>query len=256
MKKHIPNAITLLNLLCGCLAVVTLFSQQMDMTPWFLLAAVVFDYADGMVARILNVHSTLGIHLDSLADMVSFGLVPGAILFRLSCVSLHVQDLPAQEYIRHLDTFGICLTGFLVTVFSAVRLAKFNIDTRQTDNFIGLPVPSSTAFIAGLLLIVYYSPSGSPLPAFVLNPWLLAIVSVVFSYMLVAEVPMINLKFKGTSWKGNEERYLGLIIMIACLVIGKSAGPSACVLCYILYSVGKMVILEFIKKEKAFIKQP
>ena len=229
MKKHIPNAITCLNLLMGCIALYCTFNNELVYAAYLVGIAAILDFLDGMVARVLHAYSEIGKQLDSLADMVSFGVVPGAIIFALlSRAETSVLGIPADI---------LPFSGFLITIFSALRLAKFNIDTRQTDLFIGVPTPACTMFVASLPLILA---SGS-LIAFdiILNPYFLLVVTVVFSYLLVAELPLFALKFKNLTWQDNAVRFIFLGISVILLALLKFAAIPLIIVLYILLSIVK-----------------
>ena len=229
MRKYIPNAITLVNLFCGCCALVCIFNQMYVPAFWFIFAGGWADYADGLVARSLGVHSTLGKELDSLADMVSFGVVPGMILYMM--ISSH--PIATEYWYKEINILG--LTGFLITVFSALRLAKFNLDTRQTEDFIGLNTPSVTMFVVGLMLIFELDSFG--MRETVYHPYLLIPLILVLSYLLVAELPMFSMKFKGLKWKGNERRIVFLITGILALIFLREVAFSLMIGLYVLYSI-------------------
>lgn len=228
MKKDIPNIITLINLFCGCCALVLVLYGQFVQAFWFGLASGVADYLDGMVARFLKVKSPLGKELDSLADMVSFGVLPGAIFYMLLVKGFEgVDALP-----NHL--VWAATPAFLIAAFSALRLANFNIDERQSEGFIGLNTPSCAVFTAGLMLAYHYDSYG--LRAFVINPVFLYICIVVLSYLLIAEFPMFSFKFKKLTWKGNEIRIVFLLFAIASLIIFKVIAFSLIIFLYILFA--------------------
>lgn len=227
MKKHLPNAITLLNLFFGCCALASIFYGQFVAAFWWIFAAVMADYADGLAARLLGVQSKLGKELDSLADMVSFGVVPGAIYYVLLASHFHPEGASGLVY--------EATPGFLAAVFSGLRLAKFNLDTRQATGFIGLPTPSSTIFTAGLMLIYTFDSFG--LQPLVSHPVFLYGCVLVVSYLLVSEVPMFSLKFKSFGWKGNEVRFTFAAIALVLLFLAKEASFSIVILLYILFSV-------------------
>ena len=235
MKRHLPNAVTCLNLLCGCLALKYIFAGDLETGAWLVAGAAVADFADGLLARALRVSSAIGKDLDSLADMVSFGVVPGAMLVAL----LHRATGPGTgDALR-----GTALTnmlpylGFLVTIFSALRLAKFNNDTRQTTSFIGLPTPACTLVVASLPLILVYDTFG--LKAVILNPIVLLGLTVLLSGLLVAELPLFALKFKTLRWADNRRRFI-FILLTAGLLLGlQAAAVPLVVLLYVLLSVPK-----------------
>ena len=153
IKKHIPNAITLLNLLSGCIALVYAFDDNLQMAFFWVCMGIFFDFWDGFAARILKVSSPLGVQLDSLADMVTSGVVPGVVMYQMLD---HIQENNAFYNVTE-DTFYMKLVpfiGFIITLGSCMRLAKFNIDTRQTDSFIGLPTPANALFLLSILMIL------------------------------------------------------------------------------------------------------
>lgn len=234
MLKHIPNIITLVNLLCGCGALVSVLNQQYDTTFYFLLVAGFADYSDGMVARLLKVNSPLGLQLDSLADMVSFGVVPGAILYTLLVNAL---GAPIDE-----GVVWAAIPGFLLTLFACMRLAKFNLDVRQTENFVGLNTPAATIFVTGLMLIFKNNTWG--LADVVVQPWLLYVVTLVLGLLLIAEIPMTSFKFKGFQWKGNEPRIVFIILGILMLIFFKELTFTLFVLIYVLYSITQHFLIK------------
>lgn len=228
MKKHIPNTITLINLFCGCCALANIFYGQFMEAFWFSLASGIADYLDGGLARKLNVHSPLGKELDSIADMVSFGVVPGAIFYML-----------LMKGFKGIDVLPIQLTfaaapAFLISVFAGLRLAMFNLDTRQSENFIGLNTPATTIFAIGLMLVFHYNSYN--LAETVTNPWLLYPIIVVLCYLLVVEFPMFSFKFKNLAWKGNEIRLTFIIISIGLLLALKEVALSLIIVLYILFA--------------------
>ncbi|MGB4774576.1 MAG: CDP-diacylglycerol--serine O-phosphatidyltransferase [Daejeonella sp.] len=209
MKKHIPNSITCLNLFSGCLGIVYAFQGKLTYAAYAIIIAAVFDFFDGMLARLLKAYSPIGKELDSLADVVSFGVLPGVIVYHL------FLQAPQLEPVSPLLNFS----AFIITVFSALRLAKFNIDTRQTENFIGLPTPANAMLIASLPLILMQDDFS--LSAYILNPFFLFIFSLGMSLLLVAEVPLFSLKFKNLKFSENIYRYILLISSIILLILLK-----------------------------------
>ena len=185
------------------------------------------DYADGLVARLLGVQSSLGKELDSLADMVSFGVVPGAVYYTLLANHFYPEGASGLVY--------EATPGFLVAVFSGLRLAKFNLDTRQATGFIGLPTPSSTIFTLGVMLIYTFDSFG--LRFLVSAPAFLYGCVVVLSYLLISEIPMFSLKFKSFTWKGNEIKFIFGAIALVLLFLTWEASFSIVILLYILFSV-------------------
>ncbi|MEJ8804435.1 CDP-diacylglycerol--serine O-phosphatidyltransferase [Pontibacter sp. H249] len=229
MKKHIPNAITCLNLFSGCLALYFAFQDQLVYTAYLVGIAAVLDFLDGMVARVLGAYSEIGKQLDSLADMVSFGVVPGTVMFKLL--------LRTGDSFLGLPIETVAFLGFLLTIFSALRLAKFNIDTRQTTSFIGLPTPANTIFITSLPLILAHGDLMHY--AVILNPWVLIIITILFSYLLVAELPLFALKFKNLSWQDNSVRFIFLILSVILVVLLQFAAIPLIIVLYILLSFFK-----------------
>jgi CDP-diacylglycerol--serine O-phosphatidyltransferase len=223
MKNHLPNAITCLNLFAGCLALCNVFAGRLELAAYLVGLAAVFDFADGLVARALHASSPIGKDLDSLADMVSFGVVPGAMLYHL--LGQGAYSLP----------FWLPYAGFIVTVFSALRLAKFNNDTRQTTSFIGLPTPACTLVVASLPLILTYDTYN--LTPLILNPWVLLGLTVLLSGLLVAELPLFALKFKNLSWHDNSVRFVFLLLSVVLLLILQAAAVPVIILLYVLLSL-------------------
>ena len=228
MKKHIPNTITCLNLFTGCIAVWLGFQGNYTGAMFAILISGVFDFLDGLAARALKAYSPLGKELDSLADVVSFGVAPGAIVFSLLSVS------EVNEYVR--------FAAFLIPVFSALRLAIFNLDERQTSSFIGLPVPANAIFWAGLA----FSFSG----LLIANPYLLVALIVLFSLLLVANLPMFSLKVKGFSWRENSIQYIFLIGCVALLVAFRLNAFAFVISWYITLSIGLFLFKSKKPKEK------
>jgi CDP-diacylglycerol--serine O-phosphatidyltransferase len=218
IKKHIPNAITCANLFSGCIGIVFAFKGQLEMAAYFVLLSGIFDFFDGMAARALNVKSPIGKELDSLADMVSFGFLPGVVLYKL----LSVSDF-SSELLPYL--------GFVVTIFSALRLAKFNIDTRQTEDFIGLNTPMNTLLIVSLPFIQRDYPQiiGSTL-------FLIAIMAIL-SFLLISEIRIFSMKLSNLSWESNRYKYLFLIFSIALASVLKFVAVPFILLLYIGFSI-------------------
>jgi len=223
MKKHIPNFITCLNLFSGCVASYLAFKGNYEGAFIAILLAAVFDFMDGFAARLLKAYSAMGKELDSLADMISFGLAPGAIVFSF------LTDTGTNEWLPFV--------GFLIPVFSGLRLAKFNIDDRQTSSFLGLPVPANAIFWAGLV----YSFS----PFLMNNIWFLFILIALFCFFLVSEIPMFSLKFKNVSWKENQNQYLFLIGCGVILAIFQLSAFALIISWYIASSVGINISRKF-----------
>ncbi|MET4076413.1 CDP-alcohol phosphatidyltransferase family protein [Hymenobacter sp. UYCo722] len=238
MKRHLPNAVTCLNLLCGCLALKYVFAGELETGAWLVAAAALADFADGLLARALRVSSAIGKDLDSLADMVSFGVVPGAMLFSLLYMATGQEPGDAGYALRSTALTEILpYVGFSVSIFSALRLAKFNNDTRQTTSFIGLPTPACTLVVASLPLILSHDTFG--LKAVILNPIVLVGLTILLSGLLVAELPLFALKFKTLRWADNRRRFIFLLLAAGLLLGLQAAAVPLVVLLYVLLSVPK-----------------
>jgi CDP-diacylglycerol--serine O-phosphatidyltransferase len=215
IKKHIPNSITCLNVFSGCVAVYLAFRGEYSGVLIAILLAAVFDFMDGLAARVLKAYSPMGKELDSLADVISFGLAPGALVFSL------LTNAGMGEYLPFV--------GFVIPVFSALRLAKFNVDERQSTSFIGLPTPANAIFWAGMA----YSFS----TFLASQPWLLIGGALVFSYLLLAELPMFSLKFKNLRWADNQSQFLFLLGCIAIMIVTGIGSFAFIIVWYVLLSL-------------------
>ena len=238
MKKYIPNTITLINLFCGCAALVCVLYGYFTNAFWFLFVGGIADYLDGMVARWLKVNSPLGKELDSIADMVSFGVVPGAILYMLLNAGFHYEDIrqggqlmPPVRAALDPDLSWKALPAFVISMFAGLRLARFNLDTRQTEDFIGLATPSMTLFVVGLMLIFDHNSFG--LRPLVVNAYFLFSVILLFSFLMVSELRMFSFKFKGFQWEENKIRFIFAGVAVLLVILLREAAFSAIVLTYI-----------------------
>lgn len=232
--KHIPNTITSLNLLCGCIAIYYSFNGGIETAVYFIFLAAIFDFLDGFTARMLKAYSELGKMLDSLADMVSFGVAPAALLSALMGRALsRIPDFNSLDFVPIVVWM---LFPFIITIFSGLRLAKFNIDTRQTDSFVGLPTPANALFIASISVTAIKFPN-MQLTHFLINPWTLIGITILFSTLLVSEIRMFSLKFKEFKWKHNVIRYLFLIISFTILIFTGIPGLSVVIIFYIFLSL-------------------
>ncbi len=228
MKKSlIPNLFTISNLICGCIATVSILYGWYGMAFATFILGLVFDFSDGLVARALGVSSEMGKQLDSLADMVSFGVVPGTILFSLLSRGWYGDRW--GEYFPYL-----ALPGFLFTGFAAYRLGKFNLDERQTDEFRGLATPGSTIFVMGIMMAYHQDFWGWS--RWLANPWFLYAVTLAMGMAMIGEFKMFSFKAKNFGWKGNELRYGFLGISICFLFIFQYLGLSLGVILYLLLS--------------------
>lgn len=227
MKKEIPNLLTLGNLLAGCMGLYFVMQGNLLFASYCIFISLVCDFLDGFLARLLHAYSELGKELDSLADMVSFGVLPSFMLFNLV-----EQSCGAQCTVGPLGFYKPFMV-YSLALMSAYRLAKFNIDTRQSDSFIGVPTPANGLFIASLPLILHFQPEYT---AYILHYKGLLVYSILMSYLLVSELPLMAFKFKTWTWAANQSRYLFLIYCVAMLVMLKFAAFPVLVISYIALS--------------------
>lgn len=227
--RHLPNIITLGNLLCGCMAIIAIFNAKLEYAGVLVIIAAVLDFLDGFLARLLKAYSEIGKQLDSLADMVTFGVVPGLMLYTIFYMGAATADYSETALLigQHIM--------LLVTLFSALRLAKFNIDTRQTSYFIGVPTPANTLMVISFAFILGKDEFG--LSPIIYHPGLLIGFALVSSWLLVAEIPLLSLKFKSYDWKSNKGQYLLLIISLLSLVIFRYAGMPVIIIFYVILSL-------------------
>jgi len=232
IKQNIPNFITILNLTAGCFSIVSVFSNNFFAASIFIFAAAILDFLDGTFARILNAKSEIGKQLDSLADVISFGVAPGMIVYQLLNKSsfLIIPDNSAFQF--------LLIAAFLIPAFSAIRLANFNLDLNQSDSFIGLPVPANAIFIASLPIIADLTLFDFVwISEVIFNTWFLIALCIVSSYLLISKIPMFALKFKNLKWSGNQLRFIFLLICAALLVIFQFLAIPLIIILYILFSV-------------------
>lgn len=221
--KHIPNTITSGNLFCGCLSIVATFDGNPTLAAGYIILAAILDFFDGFAARLLKVHGELGKQLDSLADVVSFGVAPGFIFYK------HSQEHLVFEY------GFLQFLPFLLIIFSAVRLAKFNIDPRQSDSFIGVPTPANALLICSIPLVMEHGPF---LAQTIYTSFLfLTIYPLLFSYLLVAELPLFALKFKHFGFKDNEIRWIFILACILLVSLFQYFGIGLSIILYVLLSL-------------------
>ena len=242
IKKQIPNFITLLNLFCGCIAVIFAVQDQLELTAFFVMLGIGFDFFDGLAARLLKVQSDLGIQLDSLADMVTSGVAPGIVMYQLLSrvfgkpFYLVTDAWSSDQFLTNFDMSYLSLLGLLITLASAYRLAKFNIDTRQSTSFIGLPTPANTLLIISIPLILAYQPE-TWIVELVLNKWFLLIITFLSCYLLNAEIPLFALKFKTWKFTDNKVRYIFLFTALALIIVFQFIAIPCVILLYILISL-------------------
>lgn len=225
ITKQIPNAITCCNLIAGCMATGAAFHGNYTWATLLILIGAIFDFFDGMSARLLNVSSPIGKELDSLADVVTFGVAPSAMIFHLFTEVVYPELLqPIRSYFPY--------SAFLLAAFSALRLAKFNLDTRQTTSFIGLPTPANALFWSSLIIGNY-----SFLISEKFNALFLFLLMLLFCFLLIAEIPLFALKFKSLSWKENKIKYLFVLGSIPLVILLRTSCFSAIITWYIILSL-------------------
>ncbi|TWJ04748.1 CDP-diacylglycerol--serine O-phosphatidyltransferase [Mucilaginibacter frigoritolerans] len=225
LKKHLPNAITCANLFSGCIGIVFAFQGNLIAAAYAIFLSAIFDFFDGLASRVLKSFSGIGKDLDSLADMVSFGVLPAVIMYQLLLQAHQIDTV--STYLNFI--------AFLIPVFSALRLAKFNVDTRQAENFIGLPTPANAILIASFPLIIdhhnrYYTP-------YLLNPYILSVFIIIMCSLLVVEMPMMSLKFKNKDFNENIFRYLLLLFSAILILFFKFAAVPVIIFIYVTLSI-------------------
>ena len=230
IKKHIPNIITLLNLFCGCIAIIFVTKQDFEMAFYMVCLGIFLDFFDGFFARLFKVSGPLGLQLDSLADMVTSGVVPGYIMFYMLSNSQHeISSHPLMPFL-----------GFIITLGSCYRLAVFNIDTRQTNSFIGLPTPANALFVLSLPLVLKYSDSLFVLEILT-NQWVLMAITLFSAYILNAEIPLFSLKIKKFNLKDNALQIVFLSLSFLLLVFFQYSGIPLIIIGYVLLSIASNV---------------
>lgn len=243
MIKHIPNFVTLLNLFCGSIAVIFAVNGFLVTASFFAFLGIFFDFFDGLLARKLNAQSELGLQLDSLADMVTSGLVPGIVMFQLLSMTVANSGLIASqdEWTANMHWIGFKIhllpfIGLLITLASAYRLANFNIDENQTDSFIGLPTPANTLLILSFPLIMEFQ-NNDIMNSIILNKWFLIAVTLVSCYLLNANMKLLALKFKTWNFQDNAARYILVMLAAIFLIIFQFAAIPLIILAYIIISI-------------------
>lgn len=241
INKHIPNFFTSLNLVSGCLAIVFAAKLEFSLALNFVIIAAIFDFIDGMSARILNVRSALGVQLDSLSDVVSFGVAPAFIIFQF--MMENKSFLPESTLNNIIPYFA-----FLIAVFSAIRLAIFNLDTRQSEYFIGLPTPANGLFFASLPFVDYKCTAiidlGSQFKNLFSNNYFMIIMVVIFSWLLVSNVKLFSLKFKSITWIDNQMKYVFIILSLINIILFSLQAIPIIIFLYIGLSIIENVMKE------------
>ena len=259
VKQIIPHLLTSGNLVCGCLAILHALSGNLIVAAWLVGIAAVLDFFDGFVARALKVTGEFGKQLDSLADCVTFGVVPGIVMMVILDNSLCVhQSISASTFLSAnsnllvvppvLPRYSLSYLALLIPVFSAVRLAKFNIDTRQSNSFIGLPTPANSIFMLSIGYLYADKNTSSFIQDLIHRIEFLVPVIIIFSFLLIAELPLFALKFKNFSWKKNEIRYVFMTLSLLLLLCLKITALPLIILLYLVLSLADQF---FRKKEKS-----
>jgi len=237
IKKHIPNILTGFNLFSGLISITMVLQGSFILASLFIFIAAVFDYLDGTAARLLDARSEIGKQLDSLADVVSFGVAPGIIIFQLLYLSCS-GSCNILERLHITPYFAL-----LIPICSAIRLAKFNIDPRQEETFIGLPTPGMVIFFASIPLVLFLQPRLFSMIRldfmfdFFSNTRILVMLSVFFSYLMISDFRIFSMKFKSTTWKGNEARYIFLLISLLLVILFSLCAVPLILLAYLLLSM-------------------
>ena len=235
ISRYIPNTLTLLNLTSGLLALIQVFYGYYDFAFYFVCLGIFFDFWDGFAARKLDVSGELGVQLDSLADMVTSGVVPGLMMFKLF---EYIQENVAQFMITE-ETYYMGIVpylGFLITLGSCYRLAKFNIDDRQTENFIGLPTPANALFIMSIPMI-QYNDQFQWLTDLLYNPYILLAITLLSTYLLNAEIKLFSLKIKDFSWKNSKTQISFVLFSVIMLAVFQMIAIPLIILSYIIWSM-------------------
>jgi len=225
IKELVPNTLTSGNLFSGCVGIILALNNELEYAAAMIWIAGLFDFLDGFSARILKVSSEIGKQLDSLADMVTFGVLPGVILYQMM-----QNTMVVESYLPFLV--------FIITIFSAVRLAKFNIDTRQSDTFIGLPTPANAICVSAFPFMTSISTNLTAIQ----TQFLIVIYVIVFSWLLIAEIKMLALKFKSFGWSGNEARWLFIFTSLGLILILQIIAIPIIILLYVVTSIINNII--------------
>ena len=237
IKRSIPNIFTLLNLLSGTIAVIFAVQGQLVIAAYLVFLGIFFDFFDGFFARLLNVQGELGKQLDSLADVVTSGVVPGIVLFQLlkSKNAIEIFNTEIVSWQTNEVEF-LPFIGLAVTLAAAYRLAKFNIDERQTSSFIGLPTPAAALVVLSLPLILEYS-AFETASVIIQNKWFLILLTAILCYLMNAEIPLFSLKFKNYTWKDNKVKFIFIILTAILLVIFQFIAIPLVILLYVFISL-------------------
>jgi CDP-diacylglycerol---serine O-phosphatidyltransferase len=235
MIKYIPNTITAFNILSGCIAVIFALEGNPHISGWLIFLSAFLDFMDGFIARIIKAQTNTGKELDSLADLISFGLAPATIMYVLIASSL--DGIENEQWLTTLLPFA----AFLITICSAIRLAKFNVDKRPKELFYGLPTPANAIFIGSLPLIlqqdlIFIWFQAEPVKSLVTNTIFLVSLTILLSYLLVSDIRLISLKFTSFGWSQNRIRYIFLLISLLLFIMFFYAGIPLIIISYIIFS--------------------
>jgi CDP-diacylglycerol---serine O-phosphatidyltransferase len=232
--KHFPNFITTLNLISGFFAIIFAADGNLVTASWLILAAMIFDFLDGFSARLLKAYSPVGKELDSLADVVSFGVAPGIIIYHLLVNSVSLNS-PVNIHSDFLKTILLMLTAAIMPVCGAIRLAVFNLDSTQSTSFKGLPIPANALAVISVVIAGHYSQS--PLiDSFTSSPFLIILAAIILSLLMVSRIPLFSLKVKNLKLKGNEGRYILLALILICVAVFGVPGITLIIPLYIIAS--------------------
>ncbi len=230
MKKYIPSIITSLSILAGCIGLVAAFNNILVIASLLIFAASVLDFLDGFAARLLNAQSEFGKQLDSLADLISFGVLPAVIIYKLITYDTNGPVI----IVNH--TSLIPFIAFFITIFSALRLAKFNIDEKQAESFLGLPTPASAILIASFPLIIKFSEIETIINILT-NFYFLVSIPIIISFLLISNIPLFSLKFKSFAFNKNKTRYIFLFISLILIVFLQFIAIPLIIFTYIILSI-------------------
>lgn len=235
IKAQIPNLFTMLNLLCGCVALVMVSDYKFDWAFYFVCLGIFFDFFDGFFARKFGVSGPLGVQLDSLADMVTSGVVPGFVMYRLMAFSKEFMVVTVG--VGAFDYYKLYFLGFIITLGACYRLAKFNIDERQSDSFIGLPTPANALFITSIPLVITAFQQNQQLVTFLMSKWFLTAITLLSAYLMNAEIPLFSLKIKDFSFSKYKLQIFFLTVSVLMLIFLQILAVPLIIIIYVLLSV-------------------
>ena len=260
---NLANLFTSANLISGCLAVILTLSGRIDLAPYAIFVGLIFDFLDGFAARMFKTSGELGKQLDSLADMITFGVAPGVIMFYVLAVSgtdLTSVPTPAELHHSYLNWFSeldivhlkgdfVPFLALILPFFALFRLAKFNLDTRQSDSFIGLPTPSMTLFFMSFPLVLTSMPQSVEIQGFLFNQWTIVALMMGTGVLMVSEVPLFSLKLKQFGWRGNQIRIVFLLISLLFILLFRAWSFSLIVFLYLILSMIENIFFKKVRNE-------